>query len=269
MKPALVGRHSMDQALGWEVSRSGHWCRRTLLLPGLLPGLLASICAIGAAAATVSGRVVLTGPEQRAPRNPDASGVVVWLEPAGAAEPRPAAAVPKRAVMQQRNKTFLPHVLGVEVGTAVDFPNLDPIFHNAFSNYEGQVFDVNLYAPQTSRRVVFRRPGMVRIFCNIHATMSAVIAVLPTPYFAVTGPDGRFQVQAPAGAYRFKVWHERSQAEILESLGRSLSLSEEPLNLAEIRLSEQGFLASPHKNKYGRDYPARREEHVFYPGGPR
>ena len=108
-----------------------------------------------ALAATVSGNIALVEPGAK--KNRDNSGVVVWLEPANAAT-RPAPASALRATMTQKNKAFIPHVLAVEVGTAVDFPNVDPIFHNAFSNYDGQLFDVQLYAPQTSRRVVLRRP---------------------------------------------------------------------------------------------------------------
>jgi plastocyanin len=222
----------------------------------------------GCCAATLTGSVVLVNSEQASVKNRhDYSGVVVWLERAGGTPPRASQGF-RHAKMEQRNKTFIPHVLAVEVGTAVDFPNLDPIFHNAFSNYDGQVFDVHLYAPQTSRRVVFRRPGMVRVFCNIHATMSAVIAVLPTPYFAVTGPDGRFKIEAPEGAYRFQVWHERSNAETLSRLERPIQLGPRGLVLAELRVSEQGYLALPHKNKYGHDYPPAPEDHVFYPLGP-
>ncbi len=221
-------------------------------------------------AATLTGSVALVSPDEKGGRkNRDHSGVVVWLEPKNPADLPPASPGPRRAIMEQRNKTFIPHVLAVEVGTTVDFPNFDPIFHNAFSNYDGQVFDVHLYAPNTTKKVVFRRPGMVRVFCNIHSTMSAVIAVLPTPYFAVTGPDGKFEIQAPPGAYRFQVWHERSQTEALTRLERPIALPERGLTLAEVRIPEQGFLAVPHKNKYGRDYPPQREEHVYYPGARR
>lgn len=231
------------------------WLRIALLV-------LLARCAM---AATFTGSVVLVNSEQPAVKNRhDYSGVVVWLEPV-VGEPRPGPSGPRRATMLQKNKAFVPHVLAVEVGTAVDFPNLDPIFHNAFSNYNGQVFDVHLYAPQTSRRIQFRKPGMVRVFCNIHATMSAVIAVLPTPYFAVTGPDGRFRIEAPDGLYRFQVWHERSDLETLSQLERQITLGPQGLVLAELRVSEQGYLALPHKNKYGHDYPPAPEDHVFYP----
>src|SRR5207244_12067889 len=88
------------------------------------------------------------------------------------------------------------------------------------------VFDVRLYAPQESRRVVFRRPGMARVFCNIHESMSAVVAVLPTPYFAVTRADGRFSIEAPPGQYRLRIWHERSGADALAGLERTLAVTE-------------------------------------------
>lgn len=232
------------------------WLRLAVLV-------LLAHCAMGAA--TFTGSVVLVNSEQPAVKNKhDYSGVVVWLEPV-VGEPQPGPSGLRRATMLQKNKAFVPHVLAVEVGTAVDFPNLDPIFHNAFSNYNGQVFDVHLYAPQTSRRIQFRKPGMVRVFCNIHATMSAVIAVLPTPYFAVTGPDGRFRIEAPDGVYRFQVWHERSDVETLSQLERQITLGPQGLVLAELRVSEQGYLALPHKNKYGHDYPPAPEDHVFYP----
>ncbi len=225
-----------------------------------------SLVAKCAAAAVLTGNVSLMNSDLHAAKSKrDYSGVVVWLEPVKAPPPLPPRY--RRATMQQKNKMFAPHVLAVEVGTTVDFPNLDPIFHNAFSNYDGQVFDVHLYAPLTSRQVVFRRPGMVRVFCNIHATMSAVIAVLPTPYYAVTGPDGRFRIEAPDGTYRFQLRHERSDAETLSRLERLVTLGRDDLVLADLRISEQGYLALPHKNKYGREYSPEPEEHVFYPGG--
>ena len=110
---------------------------------------------------------------------------------------------------------------------------------------------------------------MARVFCNIHATMSAVIAVLPTPYFTVTGPKGWFEIQAPPGAYHFQVWQERAQAPVLSALERRITLGEGNVTLPEIRISGEGYLAVPHKNKYGRDYPPAPEDHVFYPGGRR
>jgi plastocyanin len=219
-------------------------------------------------AANLTGRVSIVS---SLGRSTDHSGVVVWLEAATPAPTAqlPAAAASPMATMAQKKQVFQPHVLAVQVGTAVDFPNSDPIFHNVFSNYDGQVFDLQLYAPQTSRRVVFRRTGIARVFCNIHDSMSAVVAVLPTPYFAVTGADGRFEIRAPAGNYRLHVWHERSLAKKLDDLERGLMLGDGNLNVGEIVVSDEGYVPQPHKNKYGQSYSPAPEEAFFYPGGRR
>ena len=122
-------------------------------------------------------------------RNKDYSGVVLWLQPVG---PRRAPAPLRSTRDEQKDRHFMPHVLAIPVGSTVDFPNLDPIFHNAFSNFSGQPFDIGLYPPGTSRRKLFKHPGIVRVFCNIHPTMSAIIAVLPTPWYAATPATGKF-----------------------------------------------------------------------------
>jgi plastocyanin len=187
-------------------------------------------------------------------RHTDYSGVVVWLEPASGTSVIPAAAA--RAQMVQKNKTFSPHVLAISVGTVVDFPNYDPIFHNAFSNYNGQVFDLVLYPPGTTRSQSFRREGVVRVFCNIHPTMSAVIVVLKSPYFATSAKNGSFEIaNVPAGSYREHVFHERATEETLEALTRTVEVGDGPLELPEVQISESGYLQVPHKNKFGKDYP--------------
>ena len=217
---------------------------------------------------TIRGTLALVSSEARTAKKPDAAGAVVWLEPTGPAV-RPAASPPKPVLMNQRNKMFMPHVLAIEVGTAVDFPNNDPIMHNVFSNYDGQVFDLQLFAPQTARRVVFRRPGMVRVFCNIHETMNAAIAVLPTPYFAVTDGTGRFEIQAPAGDYRLQFWHERAQPDVLARLARQVTVGATPVSLPDTQIAVSSEPPSPHKDKYGHDYAQRVDDHIFYPGARR
>lgn len=194
----------------------------------------------------------------------DYSGVVVSLEPAGGMVK--AVHQTRHAQMIQKHKTFRPHVLAVMVGTTVDFPNLDPIFHNAFSTYNGQVFDVGLYPPGTSRSVLFGRPGVVRVFCNIHAAMSAVIVVLNTPYFDTTQSDGRFEIPGvPAGDYTLRIFHERATTATLENASRMVNVIGDSIALPTIAISESGYLAIPHKNKYGRDYPPAPDEGGLYP----
>jgi plastocyanin len=207
------------------------------------------------AAATVSGHVELVSShDPNARKHTDYSGVVVWLEPA-AGTPVIAASA-GRAQMVQKNKTFTPHVLAITVGTVVDFPNFDPIFHNAFSNYNGQIFDIGLYPPGTTRSLAFRREGVVRVFCNIHPTMSAVIVVLKSPYFATSAKNGVFEIDhVPAGSYRTHVFHERAAEQTLAALTRTIEVGDGPLEVAPIQISETGYLELPHKNKFGKDYP--------------
>jgi plastocyanin len=116
----------------------------------------------------------------------------------------------RRARMDQVNRTFIPHVMAVQFGTRVDFPNHDTVFHNVFSFREGKRFDLGLYPVGTTRPVYFDQPGLVRIFCNIHSNMSAFIWVLENPYFFVTDRSGRFRItNVPAGERVVRVWHER------------------------------------------------------------
>jgi plastocyanin len=205
-------------------------------------------------AAAVSGRISLLGSKDKRVRSGrDLSGVVLWLEPVNGER---AAVRPQSATMVQRDKTFTPHVLAIPVGSTVEFPNFDPIYHNAFSNYAGQIFDVGLYPPGTTRIVRFRREGIVRVFCNIHPTMSAVIAVLGTPWFTVSEENGTYRIpDVPPGEYTLKVFHERATAATLELVERRVTVSAD-MALPDIAISEAGYIPLPHKNKYGRDYPA-------------
>src|SRR5271165_5100832 len=204
------------------------------------------------AGATISGSVQLRDSRDPSVRAMDYSGVVIWLMPASGPKPDIAGI---HARMVQKNKTFTPHVLAIPVGSTVDFPNFDPIFHNAFSSYNGQIFDVGLYPPGTNRAVQFSRPGIVRVFCNIHATMSAVIAVLESPWFAVTGRDGEFIIHdVPAGTYTLRVFHERATQTTLDALNQTVAIGSDNVRISPISVSESGYLAIPHKNKYGKDY---------------
>lgn len=217
-------------------------------------------------AATVRGKVGLVNSRESAVvKKMDYSGVVLWLAPA---EARPAGTAPRTATatIDQRDKMFQPHILAVEVGTRVAFPNSDPIFHNAFSNYEGRVFDVGLYAPGTSRSVKFDRTGIVRVFCNIHASMSAVVVVTPGPWYATTPASGQFEMtDVPQGEYTLKVFHERATPETLKKLERRVTVGEGMLDLGALPISEAGFLPLPHKNKYGSEYGPENENNHLYP----
>ena len=144
-------------------------------------------------------------------RNAPVTDAVVSLATArpGAA-PRPGSA----AVMDQQAKTFVPHVLPVPVGTAVSFPNRDNIRHHVYSFSSAKRFELPLYIGTPSEPVLFDKPGVVVLGCNIHDWMVGYIYVLGTPYFAKTGPDGRARLtDVPAGAYEARVWHPRLRGE--------------------------------------------------------
>ena len=215
-------------------------------------------------AATLSGTVMLRDSRVDAvKRKKDFSGVVISATRVNAPSPQPPE---KHSVMLQKNKMFTPHVLPIVTGTMVDFPNADPIFHNAFSSYNGQIFDVGLYPPGKSKSVRFSRPGVVRVFCNIHPTMSAIILVLNTEYFTTTAKDGSFDLELPPGEYDLNVLHERATEQTLAALSHRVIVGDQPQRLPEIEISEGGYLLAPHKNKYGKDYAAPPDDHTIYPG---
>ncbi len=115
----------------------------------------------------------------------------------------------RRASLDQRNETFVPHILAVTVGTVVDFPNNDPIYHNVFSLSKSKQFDLGRYAEGRTKSVVFDRPGIVRVFCDIHSHMNAWVLVFAHRYFAVTDDDGHFRItDIPAGTYTVTAWNE-------------------------------------------------------------
>jgi plastocyanin len=200
----------------------------------------------------------------------DASGVVVWLESVDGDSPR---GPRTRQKILQFGKRFRPHVLAVERGTEVDFPNLDPFFHNVFSLYEGKRFDLGLYASGETRPVIFNRVGISYIFCNIHSQMSAIVVTLATPYFAVSDEGGAVTINnVPEGLYQLKIWHERTSDEELAAQSRAVRVaagvaSAGPAaagaaaagaagsyDLGLIRLNEAGYVLQPHKNKHGGQY---------------
>jgi plastocyanin len=143
-----------------------------------------------------------------APREPpDRRKSVVYLEtaPRGAFEEGGRA----RATLDQRNETFVPYVLAITVGTTVDFPNSDATYHNVFSFSKAKRFDLGRYARGQSKAVRFDRPGVVRVFCDMHSHMSAFILVFAHRFHAETDGEGRYRIpDVPPGTYSLVVWHE-------------------------------------------------------------
>jgi plastocyanin len=165
--------------------------------PTLCVAAFMSLAAASLAAATVG----LQG-TTRVGARPEPNAVV-WLDaPAGTEGLRASG-----AVLDQRNLEFSPGVLAVRVGTVVQFPNHDRVFHNVFSFHDGKRFDLGLYPVGTVRYVTFDHPGLSRIFCNIHPNMAAYVMALATPYFSVSDENGRFTIaDVPAGTYTYHAW---------------------------------------------------------------
>jgi len=208
---------------------------------------------------TVQGRIQILNPGIKPQKGmADAGGVAVWLvSPEGTAMPEDRH-IPRRK-MEQVEKRFVPHVMVVQTGTEIDFPNSDPFFHNVFSVYDGKPFDLGLYASGESRPVRFDRLGVSYIFCNIHPQMSAVVVAVETPYFTVSTQDGAFAIRnVPPGNYGLRLWHERSSEQQLAAQRRVLSLESAVMDLGVIRLDEVGYILKAHKNKHGEDYEDER-----------
>src|SRR5262245_29418164 len=131
------------------------------------------------------------------------------------------------AQMDQRNETFVPHLLAVTVGTVVDFPNDDRTYHNVFSLSKAKRFDLGRYASGRSKSVRFDRPGIVRVFCDIHSHMNAFILVFNHRFFSVADADGRYQIDGvPPGTYTLVAWVEGvvrdSKSVVISSDARSV-----------------------------------------------
>ena len=131
-----------------------------------------------------------------------AQDTVVWID-----APNAPASPAGRVVLDQRNLAFSPHVLVVRVGTVVDFPNSDRVFHNVFSFRDGKKFDLGMYPVGTLRHVTFDRAGLSRIFCNIHPNMAAYVIAVDSPYFARADETGAFTIpEIPSGTHTYHAW---------------------------------------------------------------
>ena len=218
------------------------------LLPIALVAFIAAALAQQGQQFTVTGQVELSS-------GTDSSNAVVWLNPVGTQAPIAVSPPRHSTQLLQKNKTFSPHLVVVQVGSAVEFPNNDPFFHNVFSLFEGKRFDLGLYEAGSTRSVVFSRAGVSYIFCNIHPEMSAVVVALKTPFYGISDKKGLVTMpNVPAGMYAFEVWHERVLPESIDSLKRTVTISATSNSLGVIRLISQRNLSPAHKNKYGRDY---------------
>jgi plastocyanin len=201
-------------------------------------------CALGArpARAQVSGRVSVTDAGGKPAT--DIGNAVVYLEGTGSG------VRPVVAEMTLDGRNFTPRVAVVPVGSTVSFPNHDPFNHNVFSVTESNAFDLGLYGMGRSESHRFRRPGLVRVFCNIHPRMSGFVLVVESAYFTQPSADGTYAIADVApGSYVLHVWHERAP-----EVTRRIAVTAGGLTGVDVTLDASGYKWAPHKNKYGQEY---------------
>jgi len=195
--------------------------------------------------ATLSGHLTLLDKADKQAK--DVGQAVVWLE----SKSRVPAPAPVHAEISTADKEFSPHVLVVPAGSSVTFPNHDPFNHNVFSLSEENPFDLGLYGRGETPAVKFERAGIVRVYCNVHSQMSALVVVRDNPWYAQPSSDGSFTIQAvPPGRYTLHAWHERSP-----DISRDLTVPSAGVAALELQLDARGYKFKSHLNKFGRPYP--------------
>lgn len=154
---------------------------------------------------------------------------VVFAEPTAR---KPAGVAARSASIEQVGRQFVPHVSVVQVGAAVAFPNNDTVRHHVYSFSPAKTFDIKLYSGVPTSPVVFDKPGLVVLGCNIHDKMVAYVHVVDTPHFGKTDAKGQARIEAmPAGAYQLKVWHARL-APGTQPVEQPLSIKSDSVNVS-------------------------------------
>src|SRR5437870_13465861 len=209
----------------------------------LLAGLSCIAWQRGAAQGRVSGRIAVL--EKKNKPSPDLSSAVVYLE--GAGPPAP----PVTVQIAINDKEFVPRVVVVPLGSTVRFPNHDPFDHNVFSASGPDPFDLGQYGRGEAKTWTFTSPGLVRVFCNIHPRMVAFVQVMAGRHSTHPAADGRFEITpVPPRTWVLHAWHERSP-----EVTQTVSVTTAGASGIELALDARGFRWTPHKNKYGKDYP--------------
>jgi plastocyanin len=199
----------------------------------------------------VSGtlEVILKGEKKK----DDLSSAVVYLDQLKEAATTPAE-MKKDFSMSTKNKELSPRAMAIPIGAKVAFPNYDPIFHNIFSVSAPNEFDLGLYKGGASKSHSFTKPGIVRVFCNVHPQMSATIVVVNSPYLTKADKSGNFDLgEIPDGTYMLRAYTEEGQTE------QKIQVSTTPLNV-KLSIDGRNFKKLKHKNKFGKDYSTDENE---------
>ena len=195
---------------------------------------------------TVTGQVTLLDKGGGPPS--DVGQAVVWLTgdqiPAGA---------PATVEIATEDKQFVPRLIVVPQGSTVAFPNHDPFNHNVFSVSPEGPFDLGLYGRGTTKSVRFDRAGIIKVYCNVHASMRGLVVVQETSLYAQPGADGSFRLdRVPPGDYILHAWHERAP-----EVTNPLKVTESAMAPVPVTLDGRGYRLVQHKDKNGRSYSDR------------
>ncbi len=272
----LLARGKLAWDAGDFATAAAKW-EALLRVPGVDPELERVIKPLAAEARTRAGKaslptadpaatgVAATAPEHPVPPSPvhpvvtvsgqvsgagnlGPGGAVVWLKRADGVTPRPA---PLRGrSVTQLNKTFIPRVLPVTVGTSVAFPNGDPIAHNVFSLSRPNDFDGGLYKAGQSFSKTFSKPGLVQLLCNIHSSMQGYVVVVDTPWYGQTDGAGAFLLKGvPPGEYELEAWHESAAG---RTVRQRLAVGVEGVRGLVVRMDGEGRAPAAAPDKLGK-----------------
>lgn len=195
---------------------------------------------------TVTGQVTLLDKGGGPPS--DVGQAVVWLT--GDQAP---AGTPATVEIATEDKQFVPRLIVVPRGSTVAFPNHDPFNHNVFSVSPEGPFDLGLYGRGTAKSVRFDRAGVIKVYCNVHASMRGLVVVQETSLYAQPGADGSFRLdRVPPGDYILHAWHERAP-----EVTNPLKVTESAMAPVPVTLDGRGYRLVQHKDKNGRSYSDR------------
>lgn len=219
-----------------------------LLLALGVTAFASQVAALAASGAALGGKVTLLLPPKV---KIDPGGSVIWIPGLTLSAPATAA-----HSVTSRDKRFDPRVLAVPAGTKVTFPNVDSIYHNAFSLSPGNTFDVGLYRKGAARDVVMKNPGIVRVYCNIHPDMAASVVVVEGNAFSVVQADGSYRIEGiPPGRHEVHIWSDVAGEQVV------------PLTFEAGRLTDWSpaldatkYQRVNHTNKHGKAYPKAKND---------
>jgi plastocyanin len=173
---------------------------------------------------------------------------------------RATGATSEQVKIAQREKQFEPRVSVVSVGSTVDFPNFDRVFHNVFSLSTPRSFDLGLYRKGKSKSVRFDHPGLVQVYCNIHPHMAAYLMVVDSARHGAADPDGAITIRAiPTGRQTVEGWNARGGM-----WTRQVTIQPARTTSVIVELDVSSWRETSHLNKHGKEYPPPDDDDFRY-----